>query len=149
MLLKSVLLSEQDIETYGSLFQGEIDTEHVRYSLEETKQDAKALQKTSCRRFKTDNNGFSAEMDVKAETITVFSIPFSDNWTVTINGEKTECVQVDGGMLGIHVPSGHCEIRGDYHTKFAKEAWYIAVVGWMAFSVYLIGVKHRKAMRQI
>lgn len=136
-LLKCVILQDDDEELYKDYFSGKLDVKSEQFTYDAFIADASYLKDKSSDEFKTDSYGFRARMNVDKEAIAVFSVPYSENWTICVNGRECEYLEADGGMLGLILPAGECDIRADYEPKAAKEAVWITVLAWIVYSIYL------------
>lgn len=154
MMLKAILLTDEQIEKYGYMFESIEELEEPPFGYEETDitlsltesamaTDCEALRKTAADYFKTDNYGFSATVTRKTENLVFFSIPFDEGWSATVNGKPAEIEKVNVGFMAVAVPAGTSEIRFEYRTplletglKVTGGAAVVAVVYILLFMLF-------------
>lgn len=86
--------------------------------------------------FTADRNGFSAEITLETPELVFFSIPYSENFTAYIDGEKTELSKANIGFTAVPVPSGSHSIRFEYHSKARDIGTALSAVGIGGLAVY-------------
>ena len=62
------------------------------------------------------------------------SVPYNENWTVTIDGEKTPLRNIQCGMCGVEVPAGDHEVVMTYRCR---PFWLGAAVSGAAAAILL------------
>ena len=134
VLLKALVLSDEDVQKYNSLLKKLDSSELENLNYESFKQDINERRKVVCNNFQQKKNGFSAEIDLKSEKIIFFSVPYEKGWTATINGEKAEILKVDDGLMAIKCPKGPNNIQFNYVPQGFVIGAMISVV-----AVLLIG----------
>ena len=144
-LLKCAILADEDEERYKDYFSGKLDIENTQFTYDAFVDDATSLKAKSAYSFQTDNRGFSAKMFVPDEKVVVFSVPYSENWNIRANGEEIEYIEVDGGMMGLILPAGECDIRADYESKGAKLSFALTGIAWILFAIYFIVASFMKS----
>ena len=88
----------------------------------------------SCSAFAADNGGFSAAITLEQESLVLFTVPWDAGFTATVNGQPTEVLKVDGGLMALPLPAGDCDIRVDYRTVGLREG---VAIGGASFAVWL------------
>lgn len=136
-LLKAVVLMDDDVEKYKGLFKGELDVDTIDTGAGGYYEDAERLKEHSCNKFKMNNYGFDAEIDTEKEELIVFSVPWSKGWSAEINGEKTDIIEVDYGMVGIKTQMGKNAIKFTYKTYGEDIGKIIAMAGAGLFAILL------------
>lgn len=147
MMLKAILLDDEQIKKYGHLLKNIETAEEVNGYFEdrtslvrnyETMQyDCKKLAETSADSFAFDNRGFSATVTRDNENLVFFSIPYDDGWTATVNGKKAEIEKVNAGFMAVKVGSGVSEIRFDYMTPGLLNGIAVTTAAAAVFLIYL------------
>lgn len=152
MMLKAILLTDEQIEKYGYMFEdvSKIETrgkDGTTLHLDDSalKKDSKLRRKTSAESFKVDNGGFTATVTRKKETLVFFSVPYEEGWSATVNGKPVEVEKVNVGFMAVKVPKGESTIRFNYETPYLKLGIMITAVSFMVLGVYvLISRAYRK-----
>lgn len=148
MMLKGVLLSDEQIEKYGHLLKNIEDTNdeylenyigtNLSVTDEEITYDAEQLRLTAAKSFKTDKNGFTAKVSRDKESLVFFSIPHDKGWTATVNGKKADIEKVNVGFMAVIVPAGESTIRFEYETPGLLIGAFITVGAVIIFSIYAL-----------
>lgn len=148
LLLKALVLSEEQVETYGSLLQhlplsGTVedgtyaDTLRVTYTEEAYYQDCVERRSMSCTDFSRDNDGFQATFSGNRERLVYFSVPWESGWTATVNGEPVEIEKVSVGFMAVKVPAGESQIRFTYTTPGLNLGILVTIISFLLLGVYL------------
>lgn len=144
MMLKAMLLNDQQIKKYGNLMQNISEPSEdngnttLLFGDEHLKNDCKNLKKTSAYYFKTDNKGFTAKVKRDKENLVFFSVPYDKGWSATVNGKPVEIEQVNIGFMAIKVPKGNSVIRFNYQTPGLKLGILITAICCFIFVIYII-----------
>lgn len=148
MMLKAILLTDEQIEKYGYMFENIEDIEdegsygEKRDSLEISdialEYDSEQRALTSAYEFKTDNRGFTASVTRQKETLVFFSVPYEEGWTATVNGQPAEIEKVNVGFMAVKVGEGNSVIRFDYMTPGLFTGVKITAVSAVILLVYII-----------
>ncbi len=126
MMLKAMLLTNEQIKKYGHLMQNiedvanEYDQNQVGTSLNTTDEDmtydCEQLKATAATEFKTGKNSFTAKVNRSKTSLVFFSIPYDEGWTATVNGKAVPIEKVNVGFMAVEVGEGDSEIRFEYKT---------------------------------
>lgn len=139
--IKAVLLTDEQIKKYGGLMThvGSEDTSAISY--DSFLKDSEKLAQNCVDSFTPVKNGFIAESSFDTERFAVFSVPWEEGWSATINGEPAEIEKVNHGLMGIKVPAGECEIKFDYVTPGLKLGMIISIVAAVLLIIYFAALK--------
>lgn len=148
MMLKAVLLTDEQIEKYGHLFE-DIKTADsfsfndefrttLSFTEEATEYDCERLKETSAKSFKYDNKGFSATVQREKETLVFFSVPYDKGWSATVNGNNAEIEKVNAGFMAVKVNSGVSDIRFTYTTPGLSDGVKITFFAATVLLLYII-----------
>ncbi len=147
LMLKAILLSDEQIEKYGHLltdFEGfsrnsvpDDEERSLYFDYESMVYDCDKLKETSAISFTTDKNGFSATVEREEENLVFFSIPYDEGWTATVNGETCEIENVNKGFMAVLVPEGTSEIRFNYTTPGLKTGLAVTAISCAVFLCYM------------
>ena len=142
MMLKAILLTDEQIKKYGHLMKNISDTEEdstktLLFGDEYYEEDCKDLSKTSAYYFETDNYGFTAKVNRDKESLVFFSVPFEKGWSATVNGKKAEIEQVNVGFMAVKVPKGESVIRFNYQTPGLRLGLLATIGSCILFVIYI------------
>ena len=153
LMLKAMLLTDEQIQKYGYLFDNLEDLELPPYSIENgttlslTEEamafDCEQLRKTSADSFETDNNGFTAKVTRDKDNLVFFSVPYDEGWRATVNGKEAEIDKVNAGFMAVKVGKGESTVRFTYRTPglvngllITGGACLLLLLYIMIFSIY-------------
>ena len=87
-------------------------------SIDELERESDRRAASACTSFAFDNGGFTADTaDLDARNLVFFSVPYSRGWTAFLDGEKTEVLRADFGLMAVVVP------EGVHHISFRYEPY--------------------------
>ena len=87
-------------------------------SIDELERESDRRAASACTSFAFDNGGFTADTaDLDARNLVFFSVPYSRGWTAFLDGEKTEVLRADFGLMAVVVP------EGIHHISFRYEPY--------------------------
>ncbi len=148
VMLKAILLTDEQIEKYGHLMENIEITPHYTEDCETSttqsiSDDAMAidsanLAKTSAYYFKKDNRGFTAKVERDKASLVFFSVPYDDGWSATVNGKPVEIEKVNAGFMAVKVNSGASEIRFNYMTPGLLDGIKITTLSAALLLIYMI-----------
>ncbi|MBQ6847497.1 MAG: YfhO family protein [Clostridia bacterium] len=149
LMLKAILLSDEQIEKYGYMFEDIRDGEYVSLTDESMAEDCNKRADTSAYYFKTDNQGFTARVNGEKETLVFFSVPYDKGWSATVNGVACDVEKVNIGFMAVKVPAGDSVIRFSYETPGLSTGIEITFVSAIVLLLYIIvysvySRKHKK-----
>lgn len=127
LMLKAILLTDEQIEKYGDMLENIEKLELPPYDFETTgttlsltddamAADCEQLRETAADSFETDNRGFTAKVTRDRENLVFFSVPYDEGWTAYVNGKQTEIEKVNAGFMAVKVGAGTSTIRFEYLT---------------------------------
>lgn len=110
--------------------------------------------------YKTLSDGFEADLNVQGNTVSgkyttdinstvMLTLPYTQGWTVYIDGEKTDYKELAGTFIGIDLTAGTHSIEMKYRTPYVNvgiAATFMGVAGvvlWSAAELFL-GRKKKK-----
>lgn len=127
MMLKALLLSDEQIQKYGDILKNIGEDYNINSSYDSSKKqisfdnsefikDCKKLAATSAISFERDNGGFTATVDLDSQNLVFFSIPYEKGWSAYIDGQKVDIEKVNVGFMAVCAPAGVSNIRFEYRT---------------------------------
>ncbi len=109
--------SGTETEAYPTLAHDDI-ADPGAMSIDELERESDRRAASACTSFVFDNGGFTAETaDLDARNLVFFSVPYSRGWTAFLDGEKTEVIRADFGLMAVAVP------EGVHHISFRYEPY--------------------------
>ncbi len=152
MLLKGVVLEEEDVSKLRGLLKSYTEEEETVFSEKEYLSDCRDRASMACSSFAYDSRGFTAEFTSEKERIVFFSVPYEKGWSAQVNGEKAEILKVNVGFMAVVVPEGTSVIRFNYMTPGLKIGLLMTGAGILIFAGYCIGfhvIRRRRRNGQI
>lgn len=99
-----------------------------------------------CTNLVKTTNGLTADINLDKENIVFFSASYNNGWSAYVDGEETDVICVDGGLIGVRVGEGEHSIELSYTTRGFKEGCIISCVGVAAFVVYIVVSRRKKSI---
>lgn len=102
-------------------------------------QGRKGLQKSSIHDITFLNNEYTAIVDSN-ESISMLCVPlgYDKKWKATIDDQKAACYNINGGMIGIEIPSGIHRVNIKYDTANYVKAMWVTIVTSLIYIIILI-----------
>ena len=148
LMLKAILLSPEQIDKYGYMFDNNLEDENYYLDLsdEQMAEDAKDRNATSAISFDIGKNSFKATVQRDSDDLVFFSIPYDEGWSAYVNGQKVEVENVNIAFMAVKVGAGVSEIEFRYQTPGLNAGITISLIALfvlMAY-VYLYGYLAKK-----
>ncbi len=108
------------------------------------------LQKLQKPIRKLEIKGNRVEIKYQSETEGIIQIPtgYSKGWKAEIDGKEAQVINVNNGLLGIHVPKGSEKLVVEYSIPHMKLWILITIIGWLMFWLGSCFEKHIELVRQ-
>lgn len=135
ILLKAVVVNDEDIPQIETLLRKIPDSELNKISKNDYVSDVKQLQENTVKNFDRYNSGFKAEFNAAQETYIYFSVPYDKGWTARVNGEKIKILEENGFML-IPVTQGDNFIEFEYEVPGFKVGIICSIVSILGCIAY-------------
>lgn len=103
-------------------------------------------KKTGAENFVMTSSGFTATSKGDKQRLIFFSIPHDNGWTAFINGEETEILTLNGGLMGIIVPEGESQIEFIFVTPGLKLGTIISASAILVLFVYWV-IQRKKSLK--
>lgn len=145
MMLKAMLLTDEQIEKYGSCMENIEILEYeptfegqTSLAIDDTQLsiDSQNLAVTSALSFEKTKNGFTSKVYRGKENLVFFSIPYDDGWSAMVNGKKVEIEKVNAGFMAVLVPAGESDIVFTYTTPGLKMGIVISILTLFVIFIY-------------
>ena len=147
LMVRSVFLTDEQIEKYSDILTKD-KTDFV-YSKSQFLIDAQEKIKNGVIQFSVTKEGFTAKTRYDSEKLVCFSVPYCKGWSAQINGEPAEVDKINGGLCGIRVPEGLCEITFTYRTPGLTIGIICTVAGILLLAVYMVVFKLIKRQKPL
>lgn len=130
VLLKSIVLSDEQAEKYGYTMTHQEHVMDFEYTPEQYQTDCAKRRESSCLGFEYDNIGFSATTanNTNQEKLVFFSVPFDSGWSASVNGKPAKIEEVNVGFMAVSVPeNSESSIRFNYRAPGLLEGVVISI----------------------
>lgn len=151
MLLKAIVLSDEQIDKYGDFLSPIQSTGVLNYLKNAYFNDCTARKESACPYFKRDKHGFTAKTSVSPkDRLVFFSVPYEKGWSATVNGEKAEIEKVNVGFMAVKAPKNkENTIVFTYETPGLKLGAVITIASFLVFALYLYLLKKNPKFMKI
>lgn len=137
LMVRAAILTEEQAEKYSDILEHDLDSAW-EISVDRFKKDAHERIVEGVQQFSINKKGFTAMSSYDEEKLVVFSVPWCKGWSATVNGEPVEIDKINGGLCGIRVPEGICEISFTYETPGLKYGVIASIVGILLLAAYFV-----------
>lgn len=108
----------------------------------------KDFKKEGAQNFLMTSSGFTAKSSGNRERLIFFSVPHDNGWKAYVNGKETEIYTVNGGLMGIVVPSGEIEIEFTFTTPGLKAGIIVSAITLTSLAAYAVVDKIKKSKKE-
>lgn len=136
LLIRALVLSEEDAETYGKYLEKLPEAKLDDLWYDTYVSDCADRRASACSTFQMTNSGFHAEITLKKDDLVFFSVPYDDGFTAYVNGEETEVIRVDEGLMAVLAPAGENTIDFVYQADGYSLASKVSLAALAAFVLY-------------
>ena len=136
LLMRALVLSEEDAEAYGKYLKKLPDAKLDDLWYDTYVSDCADLRASACSSFRMTNSGFHAEITLKKDDLVFFSVPYDDGFTAYVNGEETDVIRVDEGLMAVLAPAGENTIDFVYQADGYSLASKVSLAALAVFVLY-------------
>lgn len=136
LLMRALVLSEEDAETYSKYLEKLPDAKLDDLWYDTYVSDCADRRASACSTFQMTNSGFHAEITLKKDNLVFFSAPYDDGFTAYVNGEETDVIRVDEGLMAVLAPAGENTIDFVYQADGYSLASKVSLAALAAFVLY-------------
>ena len=144
LLLRALVLEDEDVKAYGQYLTELPDEMLEELYYDSYTQDCADRRAHSCSVFQMNNAGFHAEITLDKPNLVFFSVPYDDGFTAYVNGEKTDILQVDEGLMAVLCPAGASSIDFVYQAAGLSASRVVTAVAIPVWVVYVACFVRRK-----
>ena len=148
LLMRALVLEDEDVKAYGQYLTELPDEMLEELYYDSYTQDCADRRAHSCSVFQMNNAGFHAEITLDKANLVFFSVPYDDGFTAYVNGEKTDILQVDEGLMAVLCPAGANSIDFVYQAaglSASRVVTAVAIPVWVVYLAYFVRRKRRSA----
>ena len=141
LLLRALVLEDEDVEKYSSYLTELPDALLDDLHYDSYTQDCADRRAHSCSVFQMNNAGFHAEITLEKPNLVFFSVPYDDGFTAYVNGEKTDILRVDEGLMAVLCPAGASSIDFVYQAaglSASRVVTAVAIPVWVVYVAYFV-----------
>ena len=146
LLMRALVLTDEDVAQYGK-YLTELSEDMLNdLHYDSYTQDCSDRRAHSCSVFQMNNAGFHAEITLDKTNLVFFSVPYDDGFTAYVNGEKTDILQVDEGLMAVLCPAGASSIDFVYQAaglSASRVVTAVAIPVWVVYVAYFVRRKRR------
>lgn len=135
VLVKDLILSAEMAEKYGSLMDEDTDTAPGEMPYGEFYAHCQDRKESACTEFSFDKNGWHALAHMEKDNLLLFSIPYDEGFSVTIDGKPAQLERADFGLSAVFVPQGAHEIRALYMPVGFYPALFLSLAAAAALAL--------------
>ncbi len=146
LLMRALVLTDEDVAQYGK-YLTELSEDMLNdLHYDSYTQDCADRRAHSCSVFQMNNAGFHAEITLDKPNLVFFSVPYDDGFTAYVNGEKTDILHVDEGLMAVLCPAGASSIDFVYQAaglSASRVVTAVAIPVWVVYVAYFVRRKRR------
>lgn len=146
LLMRALVLTDEDVAQYGK-YLTELSEDMLNdLHYDSYTQDCADRRAHSCSVFQMNNAGFHAEITLDKANLVFFSVPYDDGFTAYVNGEKTDILRVDEGLMAVLCPAGASSIDFVYQAaglSASRVVTAVAIPVWVVYVAYFVRRKRR------
>ena len=146
LLMRALVLEDEDVKAYGQYLTELPDAMLDDLHYDSYTQDCADRRAHSCSVFQMNNAGFHAEITLDKTNLVFFSVPYDDGFTAYVNGEKTDILRVDEGLMAVLCPAGASSIDFVYQAaglSASRVVTAVAIPVWVVYVAYFVRRKRR------
>ncbi len=133
-MLKNLVIDDEDegqvagiLRKYDENTDGEI--------ILENKEEYIASHNERITDFEKDARSFSSKIKTDREKYVYFSVPYDSQWSVIVNGERSEILKING-LMAVKVPEGNSTIEFEYTPVYLYCGAGVSLLSWIIWIIY-------------
>ncbi|MCR5627040.1 MAG: YfhO family protein [Lachnospiraceae bacterium] len=88
-----------------------------------------------------DTNKITCDISTSGDKLFCLTVPYSEGWSATVDGIKTEVIKTDKAFMGVPLKAGDHHIEFNYTTPFIIPGIVITILGIICFVIIVIFYK--------
>lgn len=145
VMLKTLVIpdnKEAEVSKYLRKYDAATDGEATEEYLN---QISSAHLAEASKNVKETTSEYRSDITADSEKYAFFSIPNDSGWTATVNGKKTEIIDVNG-FMAVRIPKGTSHIVFHYETPGLKAGAGLTILALICSMVYIFWTRKRKSI---
>lgn len=141
LLLKGLLLEDEDYETYKELLPTLNNDDSYDSVLREDSdyyKSCKRLAGNAGYSFTYDSKGFTSKINSDEKSLMFFSVPYDEGWSATVNDNAVEILKANNGFMAVPIPAGGSVVHFEYHTPGLPFGLIATITGIIMLVSYLV-----------
>ena len=146
LLMRALVLRDEDAAVYGQYLTHLPEGRRAELHYESYVQDCRERRATAASVFQMNNSGFHAQITLEKENLVFFSVPYDDGFTAYVNGQETDILQVDEGLMAVLCPAGESSINFVYQPdgiRLSRPLTLGGIAVWLAYTACFVWRKRR------
>ena len=146
LLMRALVLRDEDAAVYGQYLTHLPEGRREELYYESYVQDCRERRATAASVFQMNNSGFHAQITLEKENLVFFSVPYDDGFTAYVNGQETDILQVDEGLMAVLCPAGENSINFVYQPdgiRLSRPLTLGGIAVWLAYTACFVWRKRR------
>ena len=136
LLMRALVLTDEDVAQYGK-YLTELSEDMLNdLHYDSYTQDCADRRAHSCSVFQMNNAGFHAEITLDKPNLVFFSVPYDDGFTAYVDGQETEILRVDEGLMAVLCPAGTVTIDFVYQPDGIRLSRTVTLAALPVFLLY-------------
>ena len=137
LYLRAIGLTEEQVAQYGQNLELLPESKCYSFSYDSYVEDCADRRAAACDSFTATRSGFTAAITLDEDNLVFFSVPYDEGFSALVNGEETEVLEVDGGLIAIPAKAGDNEIIVTLTPKWLPLSCALTLLGLILFAGYL------------
>ena len=146
LLMRALVLRDEDAAVYGQYLTHLPEGRREELYYESYVQDCRERRATAASVFQMNNSGFHAQITLEKENLVFFSVPYDDGFTAYVNGQETDILQVDEGLMAVLCPAGENSINFVYQPdgiRLSRPLTLGGIAVWLVYTACFVWRKRR------
>ena len=131
---------------YGTPPTGTIHMNSYQLSVPAYERMVDILSRSQLDVYYYDDTTLKGKIDVKKEGFLLFTIPYTEGFTLYVDGKETELESVQDALCGVHIGEGEHDIVLEYYPASFRSSVIMSAGAFIAFILILI-ISHMEKKR--
>ncbi len=101
-------------------------------------EQADELKQSGLRNIIRSDNRIEGDAGLKTKGIMVFSIPYSEGWSATVDGVKTDLLKANVMYMALPLDAGNHHIVLEYQTPWLKAGILVSLIAVLLFTAVIL-----------